>query len=108
MIPSIGRIVHYTLSAQDAEQVNRRRDDARRNTRQITEAQAGYVAHVGNDVRAGDVYPLVITRTWGSTPESAVNGQVLLDGNDLLWVTSVQQGEGERTWWSPLDAPVAP
>jgi hypothetical protein len=101
MIPSIGRIVHYTLSARDAEQVNRSREDARRNILQIAEAQAGYVAHVGNDVQAGDVYPLVITRTWGDTPESAVNGQVMLDGNDLLWVSSVQQGDGERTWRDP-------
>jgi hypothetical protein len=96
--PSIGRIVHYTLSEQDAEAINRLHggpDHRRDNTH----------GHVGNSVRAGDVFPLVITRVWASaeqvTEHTAVNGQVLLDGNDTLWVTSVSQGEGPRQWFVP-------
>jgi hypothetical protein len=99
-VPSIGRIVHYTLNGHDAAGVNRRRTDARRHQAEHMAACNGVVVHTGNNVAAGDVYPMIITRVWGQTEDSAVNGQVLLDGNDLLWVTSVAQGEGERryTW----------
>ena len=103
MIPSPGRIVHYTLTEQDAEQINRRRQHANLHMKEHQEASTGVMVHAGNAVTAGDVYPLVITRVWADdpTPETAVNGQVLLDGNDHLWVTSVQQGDGERQWREP-------
>lgn len=89
MIPTPGRIVAYTLTEQDAEQINRRRADeaAARPDR----AHDGAQVHVGNTATAGETYPLVITRVWGQTEGSAVNGQVLLDGNDTLWVTSRTQ-----------------
>lgn len=83
MKPTPGRIVEYTLTEQDAARINQLR-------------QQSPSTHFGNQVSAGETYPLMITRTWGSTETSAVNGQVLLDGNDNLWVTSVTQGEGER------------
>lgn len=89
--PSIGRIVHYTLSEQDADHINRRRAHAKE---QATLGGHNHPVHVGNSVSAGDVHPMTITRTWGDTPESSVNGQVMLDGNDLHWVTSRSQGEG--------------
>ncbi len=98
MIPSIGRIVHYTLTAQDAEQVNKRRKDAQENLEKIREDSIGYVLHVGNTATEGDVYPMLIVRCWGTTPESSVNGQVFLDGTDTLWVTSVGQGDQPRQW----------
>jgi hypothetical protein len=53
----------------------------------------GHVAHVGNQVTAGDVYPAMIVRVWGDTPESAVNLQVHLDGNDTYWATSRVVGD---------------
>lgn len=46
--------------------------------------------HCGNTVRAGQQYPLIVTRRFG---DGAVNGQVMLDGSDTLWVTSVFEGE---------------
>ncbi len=95
--PSIGRIVHYTLTAQDAAEVNRRRSDAKVEGAGNT----GKVVHVGNEARAGDIFPMLVTRVWGDTPDSSVQGQVFLDGNDTLWVTSVQQGDGERHWRQP-------
>lgn len=102
IFPAIGYIVHYTLSEADAEQINRRRDDTEaqrlRVSRGLAPATTGSQKHIGNRAEAGQVYPMLIVRTWGSTPESAVNGQVFLDGNDSLWVTSVTQGEGERRW----------
>lgn len=96
MIPTPGRVVEYTLTEQDAEQIMRRRNDAKAALAAGTVGNTGFVLHFGNDVAAGETYPLVITRAWGDKADSAVNGQVLLDGNDTLWVTSVSQGEGER------------
>jgi len=99
MIPTPGRIVQYTLTADDAAQINRRRNDAARNRSDAVVNQLGYMLHTGNYVSAGDSYPLIITRMWVNNGDnSSVNGQVLLDGNDTLWVTSVAQGEGERTF----------
>lgn len=101
MIPTIGRIVHYRLAEQDAQQINKRRADALARMGEHRENSNGAAIHVGNDVRTGDVYPLVITRTWGDSEGSAVNGQVLLDGSDTLWVTSVNEGDGLRQWFVP-------
>ncbi len=89
MIPTIGRIVHYTLSEQDAVRVNLLRADS---------------PGAANFASPGDVYPMMIVRTWGSTPESAVNGQVFIDGDFTLWVTSVAVGEGPRTYAWPTKA----
>jgi len=106
-IPTIGRIVRYTLSATDAENINRRRSGARTlNAAGVTLASQnlGAQIHVGNIAVEGDVYPMIITRVWGDRPEAAVNGSVFLDGNDLLWVSSVQCGDGPRTWAWPVMA----
>lgn len=86
MIPTIGRIVHYRLSEHDVAQINQSRADG---------------VGRGNSVAAGDVFPLMITRAWGNTEGSAVNGQVLLDGNDSLWVTSRVEGDGPFQWFVP-------
>lgn len=100
--PSLGRIVLYTLTDHDADQINRRRSDAREHLAEHQKTANGVQIHVGNGVAAGDEYPLVITRVWGSSPGAAVNGQLLLDGNDTLWVTSTTEGEGPRMWrWPP-------
>lgn len=80
-VPTAGRIVQYTLDASDV---------ARRG------------AHIGNKISAGDVYPMMITRVWGDKPDAAVNGQVFLDGNDVLYVTSIYVGEGPRTYAWPV------
>lgn len=104
-VPTIGCIVHYTLSALDAEAINKRRKDARRNLNAagvtLASQELGAQIHVGNAVEAGEVYPLIITRVWGDQPHSAVNGQVLLDGGDCYWATSVSAGEGERRFVWP-------
>lgn len=85
--PTVCRIVLYRLSEDDATAVNRRRN---------------IDPSTGNRVQAGETYPMVITRVWGDQPDSAVNGQVLLDGGDTLWATSVLFGEGPRHFtWPP-------
>jgi hypothetical protein len=101
--PSICRIVRYTLTKQDADAINRRRADASAHLTAHRDRADGSQIHTGNSVAAGDVYPLVITRVWAASPapaSTAVNGQVLLDGNDTYWVSSVTAGTGERhfTW----------
>jgi hypothetical protein len=106
VIPSVGRIVHYRLTAQDAEQVNRRRADTRRHLEDHRALATGVQVHVGNDAREGEVVALVITRAIDPRDQGTVNGKVLLDGNDDLWVTSRQGGIYEDPtpgrWWSPV------
>lgn len=87
MKPSIGRIVHYTLTQPDADQINRQRADG--------------TPHTGNHAQEGDVYPAMIVRIFGETPESAVNLQVFLDGNDTFWATSRTLGDGPFHWAWP-------
>lgn len=104
---SIGRIVLLVLSAAQAEDVNRRRAKSAALRIRIHETApappgSGAQAHVGNAVKEGDVFPMVIVRAWGTTPGSAVNGQVLLDGNDTFWATSVVEGTQPGQWqWPP-------
>ncbi len=108
MIPSIGRIVHYRLSTQDVEQINRRRTTGASIAERINAVVAaegknitwpfGAQAHIGNEVKADDVFPMIITRVWGSDPSSSVNGQVFLDGNDVFWATSRSVGDQPGTW----------
>lgn len=113
--PSIGRIVHYRLSADDAAQINRRRTTghsiAERMKIQISQVECvtpllgwptGAQAHIGNEAKEGDVFPMLIVKLWGDTATSCVNGQVFLDGNDVLWATSVAVGEGPRTFSWPV------
>jgi len=100
-VPTPGRIVLYTLSKQDADAVNKRRADAQRHLQDHRENSNGVQIHVGNQLSEDDVYPMMIIRVWGPTATSCVNGQVFLDGNDLLWVTSVAVGIGPRTFAWP-------
>ena len=92
-IPAPGRIVLYTLNKQDADATNKRRIDT--------------LGTDGNSVAEGDVYPMMIVRVWGSTsPSQPVNGQVFLDGNDTLWVTSTNLGTDPRTFaWPERSVP---
>jgi hypothetical protein len=120
MIPTIGRIVHYRLSAEDASQINRRRTSGvsiatrMKTFAKSAEATAdpavvygwpeGAQAHIGNVVAEGDTFPMLITKCWGDHESSAVNGQAYLDGNDVFWVTSACVGEGPRTFSWPTRA----
>ncbi|OKI47225.1 hypothetical protein [Micromonospora sp. CB01531] len=95
MQPTIGRIVHYTLTEQDAEQINRRRQDFA--NRPGGPGHEGFQAHVGNRAEAGQTFPAEVVRTFGG---SAVNLQVRLDGTDTYWATSRSEGEpGEQGHW---------
>lgn len=113
-VPTIGRIVRYRLSADDAEAINRRRttgaDIAARLKSAVGGSADGYhppvyawpagaQAHIGPAVTEGDVLPLIITRV---VETSAVNGQVFLDGTDVYWVTLRTLGDRPGTYhWPP-------
>lgn len=100
IIPTAGRVVYYKLSQQDAEQINKRRDDASRNLTKIKEESIGYQAHVGNTTKEGDICVMIVTAVWSDT---CTNGKVLLDGNDDFWATSCNQGELPGNWdWMPF------
>lgn len=107
MAPTTGRIVHYMLSENDAEQVNRRRTSSASIAGQIPLGKwpIGAQAHIGNRPSAGDVVPLLIVRVWPDeygVDVPGVNGQAFLDGNDVLWVTSVREGAEPGQWmWPP-------
>lgn len=88
MTPSPGRIVLYRLSDQDVAQARMDRQTSGSTKR-------------GNPLSAGDIFPMMITKVWGPTEESAVQGQVFLDGNDALWVTSRVQGDEIGQWYGP-------
>ena len=94
----LGRTVLYTLCQQDADAINKRRTDAAAHLIEHRQDANGVQIHVGNSVRVGEVFPMMIVRMWGNTEKSCVNGQVFLDGNDPLWVTSVAVGTGPRTF----------
>lgn len=98
--PTLGRMVHYRLTADQARHINNRRahSDAHRSTHRAV--ANGTVIHVGNTASEGRMLPMVIVGVHGDSPESAVNGQVFLDGNDTLWVTSVVEGDqpGNYCW----------
>jgi hypothetical protein len=96
VVPTIGQLVRYTLDSYDADMVNKRRANAMTHLAEHRLRMDGAQLHVGNGVAAGDVFPMMIVRVWGSEPTSAVNGQVFLDGNDILWAASATVGEGEH------------
>jgi hypothetical protein len=96
------------LTAADAAQINRRRTSGssifERMQQEPPAWPAGAQAHIGNTAEEGQVYPADVVRTWGDTPESAVNLQVKLDGNDTFWVTSATVSDGPepgKFHWMP-------
>ena len=103
--PTIGRIVHYRLSTQDAAAIEQRRDDAKRWYGHLVENVKGVQHHTGNPVSEGLTVALIVTAVWPheyGEGTFGVNGQALLDGNDSLWVTSAKQGDEPGQWnWPP-------
>jgi hypothetical protein len=110
MRPTVGRIVHYTLTRQDADAINVRRADYRAFEASHkhphepgTPAATGHIAHVGNTAREGDVCAATVVRIFDPSVTTA-NLQVDLDGNDTYWATSRQEGAAglPGSWaWPP-------
>lgn len=73
--PTVGRIVHYKVSAHDS------------------------LAVKSNGIRQEDILPAVIVRVWN---DAGVNIKILCDGPIDCWKTSVTMGDGEGQWsWPP-------
>ena len=107
MQPTIGRIVIYRLSENDASQINRRRTSGSSIAERIKSEKwpLGAQAHIGNWTSADQEYPCTIVRVWPDEfgkDQPGVNGQVLLDGNDALWVTSIKEGTEPGQWHWPV------
>jgi len=96
---SIGRIVHYVLTEQDVRDIERRRV-----TNPAQSWIEGAQRHVGNPVSMGQILPMIVVVLWPNEhgPNyDGINGQVLLDGNDSYWVTSIKEGAEPGTWRWP-------
>lgn len=86
---TVGRIVLYTLTEEDAIVIEVHRAKCK-HTDHRTDYTITHCAQ-GNPAHAGQQFPLLVTAVW--SPQT-VNGQVFLDGNDTLWVTSRQLDKG--------------
>jgi hypothetical protein len=93
IVPTIGRIVIYTLSTDDAVKINKRRDDA-----VLSRHSNGVMVHVGNEVMEGNEYPAIVVEVWGDRPDSPINLKVELDGSDAFWAGSRKVGTGPGTY----------
>ena len=96
-----GRIVHYTLTPEDAAEINKRRSDFKA----YSGPDTGHQAHYSDEEAcAFDLLPAIVIQAY---PDNLVRLQVFLRGNDTLYRPSVRQdkGDGENTggtWdWPP-------
>lgn len=91
--PTVGRIVLYCMSEVDAQQINRLRTNGASISMRMSRGNwpEGAQAHIGNEVKAGDVLPATIVKVNG--PDS-INAKVFLDGSDDYWKTSISVSEG--------------
>jgi hypothetical protein len=92
---TVGRIVHYVLSEKDVNRIHASR------AKQLPEdTPRGLQINHGNPVNLSDhdhvamIIVAVFPNEFG-TNEPGINGQVFLDGNDQLWVTSARYDEGK-------------
>lgn len=95
MPPTLGRIVLYRVTAEDARVINKRRADFVGSP----SSMHGYQPHFGNEVTAGDQFPAMVVAVIDG---DMVNLTVQLDGTDTYWATSRPEGESLGTWcWPP-------
>jgi len=100
IVPTVGRVVLYRFTAEQAEAVNRRRRHAVAMISDHGANTGGFMVHVGNDIVLGQDYAADIVAVWGATYDSYVNLQVKLDGTDCYWAYSVRCGDqpGDYHW----------
>jgi hypothetical protein len=97
----LGGIVYYRLTLEDAAQINRRRTTglAIASHIAVSEWPLGAQAHIGNEARVGQIFPMMVVRVIDGAAKM-VSGQVFLDGTDVLWVQNVYQGNYIGQWRS--------
>lgn len=91
-----GDIVLYRLREWDADAVNKRRRDWEEYREGSVRGSTGFQAHYGVTVCEGETYPAVVVRT--TTPGVVTSAQVMLPGNDTLYVTYVGYGTDPGQW----------
>lgn len=94
MTAQIGMVVQYMLSEDDVKEIQRRRTTGPEILARIklNKWPLGAQAHVGDEVKTGDTLPMVITKILSQGGVySVVNGRVILDGSDELWVRERMQ-----------------
>lgn len=84
--PILGQRVLYQLTKGDAEAI------------QLARNIESVVGRKGNTAREGQYYAADVVRVFGGNPDGWANLKVLLDGNDVHWVTSVPYGDEPGTW----------
>lgn len=91
MQPSLGRIVHYKLTATDCELIERQ------------DASGKTLPHPGrNNVYEGQVFPAMVVAVFGNGEH--LNLKVFLDGGPgaEYWATSRPEGDQPGQWsWPP-------
>jgi hypothetical protein len=106
----LGSIVYYRLTEIDATQINRRRTTGSNIVRRIQKNDPnemssswpiGAQAHIGNEARVGQIFPMLVVRV-SDAAAKLVSGQVFLDGNDVLWVQDIHQGDHIGHWCSSV------
>jgi hypothetical protein len=88
MMPDIGQVVLYSLTEQQAEEINRRRQQS---------SDLGY----GSGVIPGDVVPMLVEACAAGYDDGicAIAGRLLLDDEDEnWWVTSIVEGVAPGAW----------
>ncbi len=110
--PTLGRIVIFKLSEQNATEINRRRttphsiaERVKLNWQNQVMWPLGAQAHIGTEVKAGDEFPATVVKVYeleATEDEHDINLQVLLDGSDNYWARSVVEGDGEGQWHWPV------
>ena len=92
----IGELVHYVLSNQDVAETDRRRVYGAGHG---PAWPAGAQAHVGNSGVGVSCVPALVV--WPhNNADRTFNGQAFLDGNDVLWITSVPFAAKKDGWRS--------
>ena len=111
MMPNMGDMVIYRLTAADADAINRRRTDgisiARRIARNDPTGMSsawpiGAQAHIGTPVVEGEEFPMMVVKPY----TRGIRGQVFLDGTDVLWVVDISMGSEPGMWHWPFRASV--
>ena len=103
---TVGRIVLYVLSYNDVQGVNSRRLEERwhKGVGHSSEWPVGPQAREGYLAVQGDIVPAIVVKPQHNSRQSTFDGQAFLDGNDVLWLTSVPYSEEPKpgTWhWPP-------
>lgn len=93
---SVGQIVLYHLTDGDVAAINSARFPTVGFAQRILGIMAAPSGKVGSPVATGAVYPMVVTAI--RPLDQSVNGQVILDGNDNLWVNNIREGFGNGNW----------